>query len=425
MDYNSRLLPIVDKGLCGDPEICEKERTFKKKISNLVDMICESKRIVAFTGAGISTSCGIPDFRGPNGVWTKELRGEKSTSTENWFDQAIPSYTHYALACLHHLGILSYTISQNVDSLHIRSGIPETALSELHGNICKEKCTQCGHEYVRDFDVGGMGLKPTGRLCSIESCGGPLLDMAYDWDTNLPEEVFDRAEQEMQRADLVLVLGTSLRVIPAGNLPKLVQKARKERNSTVGKMAIVNLQCTHLDKLADVRIFHYCDDVMRSLCQQLGIIISEKVDKKSGRVDASWYKIVPGSKLEALLDKKSSKIENDVALYSTITTTAAKPKPPINTQSKKRPNEEKVGESVPSKKLVRDEVAKKNSIKSEKKSNSEQPAATKKQDDKGTRNSKSVTSNPISDANSTSIWEVLERYNKQAERKSSATGRKS
>eukprot|EP01032_Pedospumella_encystans_P019412 gene19412-22067_t len=422
MDYNSRLLPIVDKGLCGDPEICEKERTFKKKISNLVDMICESKRIVAFTGAGISTSCGIPDFRGPNGVWTKELRGEKSTSTENWFDQAIPSYTHYALACLQHLGILSYTISQNVDSLHIRSGIPETALSELHGNICKEKCTQCGHEYVRDFDVGGMGLKPTGRLCSIESCGGPLHDKAYDWDTNLPEEVFDRAEQELQRADLVLVLGTSLRVIPAGNLPKLVQKARKERNSTVGKMAIVNLQCTHLDKRADVRIFHYCDDVMRALCQQLGIIVSEKADKNSGRVDASWYKIVPGSKLEALLDKTSSRI--GIVAARTITTPTAEPESPMKTKSKKRPNEEKVEESVPSKKLVRGEVTKTNSEKSEKKSNM-QPEALNKQDNRGTKNSKSVMSNPISDASSTSIWEVLERYNKQAERKSSATGRKS
>ena len=420
MDYNSRLLPIVDKGLCGDPEICEKERTFKKKISNLVDMICESKRIVAFTGAGISTSCGIPDFRGPNGVWTKELRGDKSTSTVNWFDQAIPSYAHYALACLHHLGILSYTISQNVDSLHIRSGIPETALSELHGNICKEKCTQCGHEYVRDFDVGGMGLKPTGRLCSKESCGGPLHDLAYDWDTNLPEEVFDRAKQELQRADLVLVLGTSLRVIPAGNLPKLVQKARKERNSTVGKMVIVNLQCTHLDKLADVRIFHYCDDVMRSLCQQLGIIISEKVDKKGGDVDASWYKIVQGSKLEALLYKRRSRIGIDAA--RTITTPSAKPEPPMNTQSKKRPNQEKVEESVSSKKVVRGEVTKTNPEKSEKKSN-KQPETLNKQDDKGTKNLKSVTSNPISDANSTSIWEVLERYNKQVERKSNATGR--
>ncbi len=419
MDYNSRLLPIVDKGLCGDPEICEKERTFSRKVSNLVDLICASKRIVAFTGAGISTSCGIPDFRGPNGVWTKELRGEKSTATENWFDKAEPSFTHNALACLQHLGLLSHTISQNVDSLHIRSGIPETALSELHGNICKEKCTTCGHEYVRDFDVRGMGLKPTGRRCSVESCSGLLHDMAYDWDTNLPEEVFDRAEQELHQADLVLVLGTSLRVIPAGNLPKLVLKARKERDSTVGKMVIVNLQCTHLDNLANIRIFHYCDDVMRSLCQQLGIVISETINMTSGHVDSSWYRIVPGSKIEALLHKR---FDSTKTVTCTPTTTTGSRQVP-SAQSKKRAIvEEKVQESAPSnKKLVRGEVAKTNS---EKKPSSKESTGMKKQESKDPKNSKSAMSNSTSDANSTSIWEVLQRFNEQTEKIGIVAGRK-
>jgi hypothetical protein len=99
MDYNSRLKHISNKGLCGDPEIVEETNSLEDKVQQLVALICESKRIVLFTGAGISTSSGIPDFRGPNGVWTKEQRGEVADprSVDNTFDLARPTYTHYAM----------------------------------------------------------------------------------------------------------------------------------------------------------------------------------------------------------------------------------------------------------------------------------------------------------------------------------------
>ena len=302
MDYNGRLSNIVDKGECGDAELFDSADDLRKKVKKLAVLIQGSKKVVAFTGAGISTSCGIPDFRGPNGVWTKEQRGEATTAASNLFDTARPSFTHYALVCLVHLGIISRIVSQNVDSLHLRSGVPKAKLSELHGNIFKEKCASCGHEYLRDFDVGGMGLKPTGRLCNTGSCRGILHDEAVDWDTELDDDLFLEAENELDTADIVISMGTSLRVEPAASLPERVLEYNKERSWREGKMVIVNLQKTDRDKLADVRIFHYCDDVMRLLCRELGLTLVDTTQIQGEDV-ASWYTIEEGSIVAKMIQR--------------------------------------------------------------------------------------------------------------------------
>ena len=127
---------------------------------------------IAFTGAGISTAAGIPDFRGPNGVWTKQRRGEEAPKASVPFEQARPSLTHQALLGLHRAKKLQYLCSQNVDCLHLRSGFPRDKLAELHGNCFAERCEQCLREYIRDFEVESVGFKPTGRRCS--SCNGVL-----------------------------------------------------------------------------------------------------------------------------------------------------------------------------------------------------------------------------------------------------------
>lgn len=300
-DYNSRLSSIVDKGLCGDPENCESTDALRKKVKKLAVLIEGTKKVVAFTGAGISTSCGIPDFRGPNGVWTKEQRGEATSSStaSNVFDTARPSFTHFALACLVHLGIVNHIVSQNVDSLHLRSGVPDAKLTELHGNIFKEKCVSCGNEYLRDFDVAGMGLKPTGRFCDTGSCRGILKDEAYDWDTPLNDDLFQKAEEELDEADIVICMGTSLRVVPANHLPQRVLEYNNARGWKVGKMVIVNLQKTDWDKDAEVRIFHYCDDVMRLLCRELGLTLVDSAQIQGDDV-ASWYTVEKGSILEKM-----------------------------------------------------------------------------------------------------------------------------
>ena len=122
--------------------------------------------MVAFTGAGISTACGIPDFRGPSGIWTLQRAGQPLPRPKVSFTHAKPSLTHQVLVGLMSAGKLDYLVSQNVDGLHLRSGIPRAALAELHGNCFCERCPGCGAEYIRDFEVETVGFKRTGRRCT-------------------------------------------------------------------------------------------------------------------------------------------------------------------------------------------------------------------------------------------------------------------
>jgi mono-ADP-ribosyltransferase sirtuin 6 len=206
-NYNDRLKPIKYKGLCGDDEYTETMANLKEKISELASMIEKSKYTIVFTGAGISTNAGIPDFRGPQGVWTLEKYEKKrkfcdvgvevnnqqfdnvnninnnaanlnTTSNENAnetaiattstkittvnFEEAQPTVTHHAIAALLRKNKIQHVISQNVDGLHLKSGIEADRLSELHGNIYIEKCEKCQLQYFREKDVGGMGLNYTG-----------------------------------------------------------------------------------------------------------------------------------------------------------------------------------------------------------------------------------------------------------------------
>lgn len=273
LDYNSRLKSNPQKGLCGDEEILDDKSLLQQKVQQLAAMVRSSRHTVIFTGAGISTSAGIPDFRGPTGVWTRELRGEiipEHEKNANLFNTAKPTLTHITLASLAEKSLVHHIISQNVDGLHLRSGLSPDMLSELHGNIFMEICDKCHKRYLRDYDVGGMGLQLTGNTCEDPVCGGPLRDFAVDWDTELPEDIFRRGRAEIRRADLVLCLGTSLRIRPAGNMPLAVKRINKNRGYA-GKLVIVNLQKTHLDKHASLRIFHYCDEVMKQLCTSLNL----------------------------------------------------------------------------------------------------------------------------------------------------------
>lgn len=276
LDYNSRLKPMPQKGLCGDPEYSEKPGDLRKKVSKLAELIRTARHCVVFTGAGISTSSGIPDFRGPNGIWTKEKKGEKISDeekTSELFDKAVPSFTHHAIVSLMQTGFVHHVVSQNVDGLHLRSGVPPTQLSELHGNIYMEICERCRTHYFRDHDVGGMGLQYTGKHCTRSACGGALRDFAVDWDTALPEDIFRIARQHMRQADLCICLGTSLRIRPAGNMPLSVLRRTKGREQRTGRIAVVNLQVTHIDNKCAVRLFHYCDDVLRLLCEELAVFV--------------------------------------------------------------------------------------------------------------------------------------------------------
>ncbi|XP_058019614.1 NAD-dependent protein deacylase sirtuin-6 isoform X1 [Ahaetulla prasina] len=273
VNYAAGLSPYADKGKCGLPEIFDPPDELERKIHQLADLIQNSFNVVFHTGAGISTASGIPDFRGPNGVWTMEERG-LVPKFDTTFENARPSKTHMALLELHRVGILHFLVSQNIDGLHVRSGFPRDKLAELHGNMFVEECMKCGKQYVRDTIVGTMGLKPTGRLCNVSkhrglrSCRGKLMDTILDWEDSLPDRDLNLASEASRRASLSITLGTSLQIKPSGNLPLLTKKKG-------GKLVIVNLQPTKHDRQADLCIHGYVDEVITKLMKLLGLEIPE------------------------------------------------------------------------------------------------------------------------------------------------------
>ncbi|NWI11340.1 SIR6 deacetylase, partial [Crypturellus soui] len=147
-------------------------------------------------------------------------------------------------------------------------------LAELHGNMFVEECVKCGKQYVRDAVVGSMGLKPTGRLCSVtkgrglRACRGKLRDTILDWEDSLPDRDLTLADEACRKADLSITLGTSLQIKPSGNLPLITKKRG-------GKLVIVNLQATKHDRQADLRIHAYVDDVMTKLMKHLELEVPE------------------------------------------------------------------------------------------------------------------------------------------------------
>ncbi|XP_058138070.1 NAD-dependent protein deacylase sirtuin-6 isoform X2 [Dasypus novemcinctus] len=269
VNYAAGLSPYADKGKCGLPEIFDPPEELERKVRELAQLVWRASYVVFHTGAGISTASGIPDFRGPHGVWTMEERG-LAPKFDTTFENARPTRTHMALVQLERVGLLHFLVSQNVDGLHVRSGFPRDKLAELHGNMFIEECVKCKTQYVRDTVVGSMGLKPTGRLCTVakarglRACRGELRDTILDWEDALPARDLALADEASRSADLSITLGTSLQIRPSGNLPL----ATKRRG---GRLVIVNLQPTKHDRHADLRIHGYVDEVMGQLLEHLAL----------------------------------------------------------------------------------------------------------------------------------------------------------
>lgn len=251
------------------PERRESHAAVAKKAEALANHIKQSKHLIAFTGAGISTSAGIPDFRGPDGNWTLRAQGRPRTTAADTL-KAMPTPAHMALVALQNRGLLKYVVSQNCDGLHRRSGIPPEKISELHGNSNREYCKDCGKDYIRDFRAVGTYQKgdddhATGRKCAL--CGGVLLDTIINFGESLPERALSLARDHAEKADVCLVLGSSLTVTPANEIPETVGE-RKD-----AKLAICNLQKTPIDKLCDTRVFSEADVLMQMVMEELEIPI--------------------------------------------------------------------------------------------------------------------------------------------------------
>ncbi|CAI5977577.1 unnamed protein product [Closterium sp. NIES-64] len=269
--YAAKLSYREDVGTVGSPEYEESGEALRRKLHQLVDIFISSKRVVAFTGAGISTAAGVPDFRGPSGIWTLQRQGQSLPSSMKAFGDAVPSLTHMALLHLLRLGRVHCIISQNVDGLHARSGVPRSHLVELHGSCFRELCHRCGAEYQRAFELESIGQKASRRRCTAAACvalgtAPRLRDSVLDWEDALPPSELQRAEDECSQADLVLCLATSLQITPAANLP-----LRALRNG--GRIVIVNLQKTPKDKKASLVIAARVDQVMAHLMSILHLTI--------------------------------------------------------------------------------------------------------------------------------------------------------
>lgn len=199
-------------------------------------------------------------------MWTLQAKGEPLPALATPFSLARPTLTHMALVAMVDAGLVTRVVSQNVDGLHRRSGVPRSRLSELHGSCFVEACARpaCAAETVRDFEVGTVGFRSTGRRCG--ACGGRTRDWCLDWESPLPPGDLAAAEAATDAADVALCLGTSLQIVPASGLPLRALKAG-------GALVIVNLQPTPRDKDATIVARGRCDEVVAAVVDGLGIQI--------------------------------------------------------------------------------------------------------------------------------------------------------
>lgn len=271
-NYADGLSAYENKGVLGAPEKFDNTEEVATKSALLAQWIMKANHVVVHTGAGISTSAGIPDFRGPNGVWTLEKKGLKPNINIS-FDDAKPTTTHMALKQLVDANYVHFVVSQNIDGLHLKSGIQRVNLAELHGNMFIEQCNACHRQFVRSEATTSVGEKSLNKKCpririTGRNCRGMLCDTILDWEANLPENDLLLSEYHSSLADLSICLGTTLQIVPSGNLPLRTKKYD-------GKVAIVNLQPTKHDKKCDLKINTYVDDVLIQVMKNLNLTLPE------------------------------------------------------------------------------------------------------------------------------------------------------
>jgi NAD-dependent deacetylase len=230
----------------------------KTAVAGLTRLIDESEVVLPFTGAGISTECGIPDFRSPGGIWTKmqpipfdafvasqEMRNEawrRRFAMEDEFGGAQPGRGHRALASLYRAGKSPGVITQNIDNLHQASGIAPEHVVELHGNTTYATCLDCAERY--ELAWVRKRFEDAGHVPDCR-CGGYIKTATISFGQAMPEAAMRRAEQLTATCDLFLSIGSSLVVWPAAGFPLMAK-----RNGA--RLAIINRDPTDFDDIADL-----------------------------------------------------------------------------------------------------------------------------------------------------------------------------
>jgi NAD-dependent deacetylase len=251
------------------------EREITVLADKVADLIISARRVVVFTGAGISTESGIPDFRSPGGIWERydpddftyqkfvssaearkrhwQMLGEGQLTTG-----AEPNAAHYAIAELDMLGKLDCVITQNVDNLHQRAGVPAEKVFELHGNMQQAVCLSCGQLYP--FEQIKARLDSGEEIPDCTVCHGMLKPNAVLFGEQLPSDVLQEATSRSYKCDLFIVIGSTLVVYPAAYMPIYASHAG-------ARLVIINLSSTPMDREAEVVIRARAGDTMTKIIQ--------------------------------------------------------------------------------------------------------------------------------------------------------------
>jgi NAD-dependent deacetylase len=250
--------------------------TATPSLDTIAGWLRDASRVVVLTGAGMSTESGIPDFRGPNGVWTKDPAAEKTSTLEYYMGdsevrrlawqnrvagkywQAEPNAAHSALVELERKGALQLLVTQNIDGLHHAAGQSPELVVEIHGNVREAKCMTCGWRGPMAETLDRVRAGDPDPAC--EECGGILKSATISFGENLVAEDLERAQDGAARADVFLALGTSLVVYPAAALPEIAARAG-------ARMVIMNAEETPFDPIADAVLRDQLGEVLPALVE--------------------------------------------------------------------------------------------------------------------------------------------------------------
>jgi NAD-dependent deacetylase len=249
-----------------------------EQIKAVTEMVLEAKRLVAFTGAGFSTESGVSDFRSPGGIWDRfdpdELNYQTFMASEAgrekywqfsralWLEMvgAQPNPGHHAIAELYRLGKLDRVITQNIDSLHQKAGVPEDRVIELHGTMKWVLCLECGRRYPREEIQARLDAGTKVPHC--DSCGGIMKPATVSFGQPMPERETRQAEEAAAACDLFLSAGSSLVVYPAAHMPLIAKESG-------ARLIIINLTPTPHDRYADIVINEKTGPVLSAIAARV------------------------------------------------------------------------------------------------------------------------------------------------------------
>jgi len=254
------------------------EDEMKEPLEQVAQWVINSKRTVVFTGAGLSTESGIPDFRSPGGVWDRynpedfyfqnflasEVSREKywqmATEMYDPIKKAQPNLAHLAISEMEKLGKLDCVITQNIDGLHFKAGNSEEKVIQLHGTAMYVTCLNCKKRYDRDEVQGWLEKGVKAPHC--DDCGGPLKPATISFGQSMPEKETEEAYQRSSLCDLFIVIGSSLVVQPAASMPLVAKRNR-------AKLVIINRDPTPYDDMADIVIHGQAGPVMDNILKEV------------------------------------------------------------------------------------------------------------------------------------------------------------